>query len=215
MKDELEVCNYFGSIVYNINKPEFLKTSKKVFKKYLKQIKSEYECSPIYPIYQTSWLNDESMDEFISYINDTAWNVLYEQGYDMDLYRTYTMDLWGQSLNKHAMHVEHTHAFGSQISGFYFLDVPESSSSAQFHDPNPARRQIGLWERDMSEATLASNKVHYNPKPGDLFFFNSWLGHGFSPNASDKPLNFIHFNIGVNEFKQSDSVCFHTDATVI
>ena len=64
-------------------------------------------------------------------------------------------------------------------------------------DPRPAKRQIGLYERDVSQVTYGSTQINFDIKAGDIIFLNSWIGHGFTPNASDKEFRFIHFNVGV------------------
>jgi hypothetical protein len=89
---------------------------------------------------------------------------------------------------------QHVHG-GSQLVGFYFLETPEDSSRALFHDPRPGKVQNFLPESTPSEATLASNIINFEPKPGLLIITNAWLPHSFGRHASDEPLKFVHFSL--------------------
>ena len=82
------------------------------------------------------------------------------------------------------------------MTGFYILDAPEHSSHISLHDPRPAKRQINLPEQNMANVSMASTGVNYIPKAGMLYFLNTWVPHGFTRHGSEKPLKFIHFNVG-------------------
>jgi uncharacterized protein (TIGR02466 family) len=192
MSDMLMRVDHFISHAYIIKKPEFLEVVKPIADKALSEIEV---VADMYPIKQTGSLIDESLMDFGNYIAQTAWDILNEQGYAMENFNTTLNEIWAQELRTHGMHVEHIHNHGAQISGFYFLEVPKMSSKPCFHDPNHAKRQINLPEKDESIITDASVTVNYECEPGDLVFFNSWLPHSFIPNASDKPFKFVHFNV--------------------
>lgn len=193
--DTFEVGFVFPTTTYKLNKPEFLEAASAVHQKHVEEELKEVD--PIYPIFQSTFINDERLFDLVKYSCQSAWNILGEQGYDMEKYSTFMSEIWAQRLFKHGQHIEHTHNLGAQISGFYFIKVPENSSRIVVFDPRPAKKQIGLMQRDMKEATPSSDQINFVPKEGDLFLFNSWLGHGFIPNASDETFDFIHFNISV------------------
>ena len=95
------------------------------------------------------------------------------------------------------------HGHGNQISGFYFLDVPDDSSRAAIFDPRPAKQYANLHETDTAKPTYASHTIHFLPKRGQFMFMNSWLPHGFTKNSSDNPFKLIHFNIGITPAPQN------------
>jgi hypothetical protein len=66
-----------------------------------------------------------------------------------------------------------------------------------FQDPRQAKYHASLMQRDMSQVTLSSNEINFEPNAGDFFFTNSWLPHSFTRNANAKPMKFIHFSLGV------------------
>jgi uncharacterized protein (TIGR02466 family) len=112
------------------------------------------------------------------------------------------IEMWTQEHHKHSAMDQHVHGFGSQIVGFYFLEAPEGSSKAVFHDPRAGKVQNDLPEQDMNIATPASRMVNFTPKPGMMIFANSWLAHSFTRHTADQPIKFVHFNLTVKYASQ-------------
>lgn len=206
-KEEFVQANiYFPTIVYQIEKPEFLEAAKKVAEEALVEARKEKQLNEIYPVYMTGNLYDKS--EIIPlqyYIGGTAYNLLTEQGYNLEGFETYFSEMWCQEHFKHSAMEQHVHGAGSQIVGFYFLDTPENCSKVVFHDPRPAKPMTAWMEKNPSEATAASNMIHFTPKPGLLMFTNAWLPHSFSRHETDEPIRFIHFNVGLRPAFQMPS----------
>lgn len=195
---DLQAFYYFPSAVYCIENTDFLQDAKAACEIAIEKQKKDQPLNEIYPVYMTGNLFDyDGMDKFAEYVGQTAWNILSEQGYKMDSYTTIFTEFWCQEHHKHSSMEQHIHGFGSQIVGFYFVDVPENCSKAIFYDPRAGKVQINLPESDMTEATAASNMINFEPKEGLLMFTNAWLAHSFTKHASDSPIRFIHFNLGV------------------
>jgi hypothetical protein len=207
---QLTTLAYFPSLVYTIEKPEFLENVKAVANESLKKIRDEKpKLDPIYPVRMTGNLwDDPRMSDFCQYTASTAWNILESQGYNMSLYHTTFSDLWCQEHHKHSAMDQHVHGAGVQIVGFYFLETPKDSARPVIHDPRKGKVMINLPETNMSMATPASNMINFEPKEGLLIFTPAWLEHSFTRHASSKPAKFIHFNIGVIPAPQT--VCVTT-----
>jgi uncharacterized protein (TIGR02466 family) len=154
-----------------------------------------------------NFYDDPRIQELVTYIGQTAWNILNGQGYAMEQANTFFTEMWCQHHYKHSSMEQHVHGFGSQITGFYFVQTPENCSRVVFHDPVAGRVMTGLPEADGSMATPASRMINFKPEPGLLIFTNSWLPHSFTRHASDEPIQFIHFNLGVRE---APAVCDHS-----
>jgi uncharacterized protein (TIGR02466 family) len=198
---------YFSSPIYAIEKPEFLDVVKEVSEEYLKKSRPLQQ-DEIYPVAMTeNYFEDSRLSKFAEYIGVSAWDILKEQGYNVQNKNVAFTEMWTQEHRKHSLMEQHTHGYGSQIIGFYFIDVPEKSSRVLFHDPRPGKIQSELYEANETEVTIASRTINFEPKPGLLIFANSWLPHSFSRHASDEPLTFTHFNLTVvdNQFIQVDS----------
>jgi hypothetical protein len=200
MNKELEILsveNYFTSSIYWIEKKEFIPTTFEVAREYLNIQRESQPLNKIYPVHMTGAMeNDARLYDLVLYIASTSWNILNEQGFNMDLYEVFVQELWAQEHHTTSSMDQHVHGLGSQISGFYVLDGPENSSKIVVCDPRPGKNQINLLERDPGNLTYASQKVLFNPTPGNLYFTNSWLPHEFTRNTSNTPFTFLHFNVG-------------------
>lgn len=191
---EIEAWPYFSTNVYVAKKPEFLKDVKKVALQSIPKEAKNY--NDIYPVVMSYDLSGDSrIEEFITFVGQTAWTILDSQGYAMENVTLQFSSMWMQEHHKHSLMEQHTHAFGDQLVGFYFLDTPEDCSRLIIHDPRPAKVQINLPQKDISAATNASDMINFKPEPGMLIITNAWLQHSFGRHASTRPLRFIHFNL--------------------
>jgi len=198
LNTQLQVANHFPCPIYLIERPDFLETVSLVSEEALETRRKDADLNEIYPVYMTdNFFGDPRMAEFTQFVGATAWNILNEQGYDMQGKAVQFIEMWTQEHHKHSSMDAHVHGYGSQIVGFYFLETPEGGSSVVFHDPRAAKVQIDLPERDISLATPASKMINFTPKPGMMIFANSWLMHSFTRHAADLPIKFVHFNLAV------------------
>lgn len=213
-QDSLAVNIHFPTTVYHIEKPEFLAAVNKIAEEALVEIRKQKETHELYPVYMTDNLFDHpDILPFQYYVGQTAYNILTEQGYNLDGFETYFSEMWCQEHYKHSAMEQHVHGAGSQIIGFYFLECPEECSKVVFHDPRAGKPLISWAEKDATQATFASNMINFEARPGMLMFTNAWLPHSFTRHGSDKPMKFIHFNLGLRPFIQA-GIC-ETNAEVI
>lgn len=197
-EDRLTLEAHFATPVYTLYKPEFLDPIKKVSKKRLKAVKKEKGINENFPVLMSgNFFDDPAARSFTNFVGQTSWNILSEQGYAMQNMVVQFTEMWTQEHHKHSLMEQHTHRFGSQIVGFYFLDVPPDAPRALFYDPRQGAVQGGLPEGDPTKLSFASSVINYEPKPGLFIFTNSWLAHSFTKNLSDKPFRFVHFNLTV------------------
>lgn len=194
-ENQLNRYDYFPSTVYSIKRPEFIDVINQVTQEY---VEKQSEINEIYPVIMSSnYYDDPRVQEFASFIGHTAWNILDSEGYAMDDFVLRFSEMWTQEHHKHSLMENHVHGFGSQLSGFYFLETPENCSKVIIHDPRPGKVQINLPEKNSFNATQASSMINFTPEPGVLMFMNSSLPHSFGRHASDLPMKFVHFNLFV------------------
>ena len=167
-KQDLVNANiYFPTIIYQIEKPEFLEAVGKIAEEALVEIRSKQPLDNIYPVHMTGNLFDKpDIIPFQYYVGGTAGNLLSEQGYNLDGFEPYFSEMFCQEHFKHSAMEQHVHGAGSQIVGFYFLETPENCSRVVFHDPRGGKPMISWNEKDMAQATYASNAINFIPKPG-------------------------------------------------
>jgi hypothetical protein len=198
-KQEMVNANlHFPTLIYQIQKPDFLDVVKNISNNALTEVKKTQKLNKIHPVHMTGNLFDiDGILPFQFYVGETARNILVDQGYNLEGFATYFSEMWCQEHYLTSSMEQHVHGSGSQIVGFYFLEVPENSSRVVFHDPRAGKPLISLAETDMSKATFASNAINFEAKEGMLMFTNAWLPHSFSRHGSKKPMKFIHFNLGI------------------
>ena len=213
---KLESLFHFPVAIYKFNAPQFLASAKEVTDEALAARMSKLKVlDEIYPLVMTDNLHAEPrMRDLSAFIQQVAWDILDDQGYDMQHFGTYFTEFWCQEHHKHSGMEQHVHGYGSQIVGFYFIEVPEGSSKVLFHDPRAGKVQLNLPEKDMTQATIASNVINFDPEPGMCMFTNAWLAHSFTRHAASKPMRFIHFNVSVQTVA-APTACSATEVEVI
>ena len=194
----LNVGWYFPCPIYNVERPDFLPSVSEVSEEALNESRKTQQVNDIYPVLMSgNFFTDPRVASFSQFVADTAWNILKDQGYNMMGLQTSFMEMWTQEHHKMSGMEQHVHGFGSQIVGFYFLEAPEGSSRVVFHDPRPGKIPLNLSEQNVSQATVASQMINFEPNPGLMVFSNAWLPHSFTRHTADKPIKFVHFNLTV------------------
>lgn len=201
MYQSWEQFDLFSSNVYILNEEEFLDNVKTISYEYLNESKKNQIFDEIYGVYQSNnFVNDSRLSKFVEYLSKTSYNILTSQGYNMMHKETYCTQMWMHHCSKYASAEQHIHANNSHISGFYILECPENCSKMIFHDPRPGKIQMNLGFQLDDSVSSAKDRNLFNPVPGMLLFFNSWLPHSFTRNESTEPFTFVHFNLSVKNY---------------
>ena len=200
------INTYFPTVIWSEEKPEFIKSLNKASNKYIidarkrekKFIKEYGDFGKSY--HSTPLTVDNDFLDFRNYVGQKSWEYLDHQGYDMSQYQTMFSELWVQEFAKKGggHHSAHIH-WNQHVSGFYFLKCSEKTSYPIFHDPRPGAEMTKLFMKDQSKITMATNQVHYKPKPGTMIIFPGYVPHEFAVDAGVEPFRFIHWNIKVVE----------------
>jgi len=212
-QEDIEHNTIFASSICRSHHPEYLDSVREIFNKHTSIAKKERPIYDLYPVCMTANLTEDLSKEFITYVVETAWTVLERQGYNMPMFETQIMDMWGQEHHRGSGMEQHMHNSGAQISGIYIIDAPEQCRML-FHDPREAKNYANLPEINSSNLTFASPVAAFDLNPGNFIFHNSWLYHSFPKNSSYDPLKFIHFNIAV-KWVGNTSTCIQPEAPTI
>jgi uncharacterized protein (TIGR02466 family) len=188
----MEKFDYFVSSVYKDYKPEYLKTVSNIAEEYIDTNLSKTNTKQFY--------GDYRLNQFTTYVAQTSWDILNSQGFGMNNYQTYFLEMWMQIHHKYSFMAQHVHPLGCQIVGLYFLETPADGCKILFHDPRLGKNQINLPEKDKSMLTFATETVYFEPVPGTILFTNAWLAHSLTPNYNDKETRLVHFNLGVKPY---------------
>jgi uncharacterized protein (TIGR02466 family) len=200
---QLNVAAYFPSLIYTVDRTDFLATVNQVSERFLAQKRSSETIDAAYPVLMTdNYFDAPELSSFLEFIGSSAWSILAEQGYAMQDKAIVFTDMWTQEHHKHSIMEQHAHGNGAQIIGFYFLEVPDTDARLAFHDPRIGKLFVDLPETDQDQVTVASKAVNFVPKPGLMVFANAWLAHSLTKHVSEQPLKFVHFNLTVQAAPQ-------------
>jgi len=188
----VEIELLFPSAVGSLSLPEYVVPATAVLKE-----KVSTQQPNVWNVYQTEALYDERLDGLLTRIAQESFSMLSEQGYNMQNVQARVSEFWGQEFRNTGQHIEHVHTSGSQITGFYFVEVPPNSAMPMVFDPRQGKRQINMPQANIEQVTYASEQIYMGVVPGDLILMNAWLPHGFTRHQSDQPFRFIHFNVVV------------------
>jgi uncharacterized protein (TIGR02466 family) len=193
MPDTLSELQYFSCPMYMVLKKEFLQQVREVSNRYLPNDGIKNPATKM----SNNYSHEVDLQDFSQYVSQTAWNILASQGYAMDSLVTYFTEMWTQEHNFMSSMETHIHGYGSQVSAFYFLDVPKDGCSFVIHDPRPAKVIIGMPPKDDKKITAASNQILFTPEEGTLIFINSWMPHSLTRSMSHESMRFVHMNLSV------------------
>lgn len=101
---------------------------------------------------------------------------------------------WANVNGRGASNVVHTHPL-CFLSGVYYVQAAPDSGHVFFLDPRPAAVMIAPPTSEFTPWTF--HQVRYEPRPGRMLLFPSWLQHGVEPNRSDSDRVCISFNVGL------------------
>lgn len=207
---------YFPTNIYTVNKPEFLENVSEVASELLRIAKDHQKLDEIYPVIMTeNFYNHPLAADFAAFVGNTSWDILDAEGYDMDRYGIKFSEMWVQEHHRHSLMETHVHGFGSQLTGFYFLEAPENCSRVVIHDARPGKVQSNLPEKNRDQVTGASGMINFPPMPGMLMILPAWLPHSFSRHAADEPIKFVHFNLFAELKPQQQHACMAPVTQVI
>ena len=192
-----EDCPEFVSELNKASDPHIKKAKQKIKKDINLRNKTLGDKKDVPYVYHSdSIANDKKFKIFSAYVGATSHNLLGEMGFDLTHHQIFATEMWVQEFAKDGggHHTLHTH-WNGHMSGFYFLKGDaQKTSRPYFDDPRPGNVMNLLPEKDKSLVTYATTQISYEPKPGRIIFFPSYIPHLFSVDCGYEPFRFIHFN---------------------
>lgn len=101
---------------------------------------------------------------------------------------------WAVVNGKYGSNTVHNHP-NSLLSGVYYVQAPDNCGALTFRDPRSVAVMMAPPVTDYSAWTFRT--VSYQPKPGRMLIFPSWLEHGVGPNLGDEVRVALSFNISL------------------
>ena len=103
------------------------------------------------------------------------------------------LDMWSCINFKNSFNTPHDHIGSADISGGYYLKVPEDSGDIYFSDPRPSSSSSFFLRSEIDKG----GKRIIRPTEGTLLLWPSFLIHGTYPNLSNEERIMTSFNIKV------------------
>ena len=100
---------------------------------------------------------------------------------------------WINLFQPGAQEAMHAHD-GSLLSCSYYVEAPENCGNIAFPDPIGARRSYREFTRTAGDGFLTLREMTFEPKPGRIVMFESWVPHYIQCNKSDR----LRISIAIN-----------------
>ena len=136
----------------------------------------------------------EFLTPLMNYITVPICEYLLDLKLSLQDYNLTVSQAWANVNPPNSYNKSHQHP-QSFISGVYYLQVPKKSGNICFEDPrNPWCLLQGSYT-ELNEFT--ASEVNYEPNPGMLILFPSYLSHHVEINNSKEDRISISFNVSI------------------
>lgn len=106
---------------------------------------------------------------------------------------------WANVNSTGASHRRHSHP-NNYLSGVYYVQVPATANTINFHDPRP---QTSVIRPAVTELTSANaDQVVVEVTDGTLLLFPAYLEHSIDPNPTDTARISLGFNVMFTAFSE-------------
>lgn len=178
---------YIGQYMYDKHKdvnPKIVKRTLELSKKY----PSNQRSNELGWQSKTDFYKEPCVEELGKFVNDCLMKYI-KQTIDTSIIKDwYITDLWANICPKYSYHKRHTHP-NSDLSGAYYIQVPESAPELIFTNPH----------RYMRSLIIGSADTAVSPKEGLCVIFDSGLEHEVNINLSEEPRIALSFNCQINK----------------
>lgn len=155
--------------------------------------------------YQTTYFNQDDfpdvdgLEKFRDILELAASSLAEQQGVDLEKYRVVITSIWINRMISGGHHSKHAHP-ASTYSGTFYVNCPNDSSKIRFYNPIE-----NLWAMSMppisNKSPSSSMTVEYQPEPGLILIWNSWLLHEVLPYTGTSHRDTISFNFNCVDTK--------------
>lgn len=136
----------------------------------------------------------EFLTNFLNYSTLPITQYLMDLKLDLSKFNLTLNQMWANVNGANSYNRSHQHP-DSFISGVYYLKVPKNSGNLVFEDPrNPWCILQGSYTEMNS---FSSTEVQYEPSPGLMILFPSYLPHRVEINNSKEDRISISFNVSL------------------
>ena len=191
-KDKLYREAFYPTHIYFFDHPTTEETNKRIKKNV--DLWEKRDTDGIVRSNSLGWHSAVDMHHRNEYNHITKWifdkveEVYLDQGYDPD-HEPWCDNMWANINKRYSHNRNHVHP-GGLWSGVYYIQAPKNSGRIWFTDPRGEAHMI--MPQYKTRHSFSWREVYYEPIPGRLIIFPSWLMHEVEPNLN-------------KEFEENDS----------
>ena len=199
MKNEIYLEHYFPSPIFFTENPDFKSLNKQLEKDIYawSERQQSMERSNSGGWHSPSNMNDlPEFKDLFDYIEEQVDRIKTDGLAIRKDSTLYLHNAWANINKTNDYNVKHNHPH-SNISGVYYVKVPDPPAKIWFHDPRQGRTMTELLHDEeiyQNRMDLWSH-VHFVPTPGKLILFPSYLEHTVEQNLSQEDRISVSFNI--------------------
>jgi uncharacterized protein (TIGR02466 family) len=130
---------------------------------------------------------------FTESLSNAVRALAQKQGVDTKTFGVHLQNIWLSRMWKGGWHRRHAHG-GSHYSGTLYINTPDGCGSLRIHNPCADFWGLALPPFGKDGLPSSSMYVDYQPRPGLLLVWNSWLYHEVLPSEADSDRDAISFN---------------------
>lgn len=135
------------------------------------------------------------IEKIKKFIELSAFNYMNELGFNMSLYEINVENFWLNKMKQGSYHTKHIH-FGEDISGCFYVEMPIGSENITFYN----HFELPSKQLEVKNYTTFNSKSwFFNPKAGDIFFWNSLIPHEVPSLNFDGIRKSIAFDLKITE----------------
>lgn len=120
------------------------------------------------------YVNESDVEQLKQVIKNNAFKYLETIGYDVSRFDLKVPNLWLNEMQSGSTNPPHQH-YGYNLSGTYYVDIPENSGDILFVNPVSTNSCPGDFIQTYTPFNSATWSI--SPKEGDMFFWRSDLTH--------------------------------------
>jgi uncharacterized protein (TIGR02466 family) len=179
----MEINAIFVTGIGVVSEPNSLKLAQKIFAEnkntLMPSTKSKHFNTSLNQYYLgkaniRKFSNEDDVNQLKQIIKTNAFKYLEMIGYDVHKIDLEVINFWLNEMQNESFHVSHNH-YGFNLSGTYYVEVPQNSGSILFTNPSNVNTCASLPVKEYTP--LNSEIWTLNPKEGDMFFWKSDLMH--------------------------------------
>jgi uncharacterized protein (TIGR02466 family) len=136
--------------------------------------------------------NLDDVEQLKQSIKKNAFTYLETIGYNIDEFDLEISNLWLNEMKSDSVHRPHTH-YGFNLSGTYYIDVPQDSGNILFADPVIINTCGNTPVKEHNNFNARYCTIF--PENGDMLFWKSNLEHSVPPAKFEGTRRSISFDI--------------------